>query len=271
MNKINVGLEDIDNVLFDFSFQQLSFLKSKNVFPESFFKDFNELQYAYIYDFLFSSKCEKIDQYRDIFRQIYKDKSEAIKLKLLEDRAVGKNSFSDFDLDLRSSFYASLDEFNSSSYFLSGSIESVVELNRLNHLKGSHFLNIGVTKRGTGLKSFDSEGFLARVRATEYWRETNNVFLDKIYFESKKERVLIDIRRDFYDKDVNFMYLIEDDPRNIEGILKKSIPVVLVKFESPMYNGLDVTLKKKYGSLLNIVEDHKSAKDVALSISDSYE
>ena len=271
MNIINVGFEDIDNVVFNFYAQQLKNLKSKGVFPEEFFTDIQERNYPYIYDFLFSSSCDNISLYRNLFRELYSKNSESIKERLLKQRFAGENSFSDFDLDLRSSFYASLDDFANSAFFLEGVISDITDLNKELHEKGPNYLNIGITKRGTGLKKNNPEAYADRVRRTINWNDTNATNLDKIYFESQKENALLDIMKDYSPNAVNFMYLIEDDPRNAEGLLKKEVPVILIRYFSELYENLELTLKRKYSNLLTVVENHSEAKEIALELAKTYE
>ncbi|PIN81539.1 hypothetical protein COV13_00860 [Candidatus Woesearchaeota archaeon CG10_big_fil_rev_8_21_14_0_10_32_9] len=271
MNVLNIGLEDIDNVVFNSFKQQLKNLEAKKVFPEEFFKDIQERKYPYVYNFLFSSSCQNISLYRDLFRELYLEKSKSIKEILLKQRVAGKNSFSDFDLDLRSSFFASLDDFDNSAFFLEGVISDIADLNRKLHEKGPNYLNIGITKRGTGLKKSNPEAYANRVRKTIYWKNTNKTYLDKIYFESQKENALFDIKQDYFPNELNFMYLMEDDPENVEGMLKNEIPVILIHYFSEEHNKIEVYLKRRYSKLLTVVDTHAEAKIAALDIAKKYE
>ncbi len=261
----NVALLDIDNVLFDFRNQHMEFLKTKSVFPESFFRDFEEKKYPYVYDFLFVSQCSNIDKYRKTFLDIYREASKGITQDLFKKRLEGKINYSDFDLNLRSSFYASIDEFASSEFFVKGQIQEISELNKLVKQQGEDFFNIGITKRGAGLKNSDPVSYFTRVMTTNYWKSINKTYLHKIYFEGKKINALKDIEKDFSGRNINFMYFIEDDPSNVEDMLINGIKVILIKYDSALNNDLYKRLPRKYSNL-KIAADHKEAKELALRI-----
>ncbi len=254
-------LQDIDNVSYPFKELHTQFLLHHKLISQRLADRFLSSKMPYLIDFLLVEELNGNCTEKDTFslRKTYGERAKEFERSLIERKTILYEN--EALLKVGCLFFATFNDFRNSEFFYNGSTTSVVGLNKKIKKEYPGIKIIGITARGTHVGK-DTDEFREIYDLTHRWNAQKQVGLDEIFFEKNKIRVYEEIIKSPQYSGLDVLCFVEDDPKNIEPFLKRSVPCVLIEFSHYGQESLVERLKNDYSSRLFLAENHDDASRV---------